>query len=144
MRWYCYLRKGIVYTPITVRMEPRAGYLEIEPVAIIPVSDTSGLRQAFQRVIAHGNPSMPQPGRANFPKPFLHKIAGARSMAAFERETLTWGVHCGDEAPQILGYRRRSDGKGWEEDPDQIVALPPGSSVDDVCDRMIAILQAAA
>jgi hypothetical protein len=41
-----------------------------------------------------------------------------------------------------LGYRRHPD--GWHEDPEQKVDLPPGTTVDDVIDRMIAILQEAA
>lgn len=44
---------------------------------------------------------------------------------------------------RIKGYRRRAD-RGWEEDPENVVMLPPGSGADDACDRMIAILQEAA
>jgi hypothetical protein len=32
----------------------------------------------------------------------------------------------------------------WRDDPDQIVTFPPGTSVDEVIDRMVAILQDAA
>jgi len=28
----------------------------------------------------------------------------------------------------------------WRDDPDQLVNFPPGASVDEVVDRMIAIL----
>jgi hypothetical protein len=41
-----------------------------------------------------------------------------------------------------MGYRRHPD--GWREDPEQKIDLPVRSTVDDVIDRMIAILQEAA
>jgi hypothetical protein len=31
----------------------------------------------------------------------------------------------------------------WRDDPEQTIAFPPGATVDDVVERMIAILQAA-
>jgi hypothetical protein len=44
---------------------------------------------------------------------------------------------------QIVGYRTHSEGR-WEEDPEQRMAFPPRSSLDEVIDYMIAILQDAA
>ena len=41
---------------------------------------------------------------------------------------------------QIVGYRKHRKGY-WEDDPNQKIELPSGSTVDDVIVRMIAILQ---
>ena len=44
---------------------------------------------------------------------------------------------------QIGGYRDHPDGY-WAPDPEKKVDFPPGSRVEVVIDRMIAILQDAA
>jgi len=46
-------------------------------------------------------------------------------------------------AYQILGYRKHPR-KYWEEDPNQKIQFPAATPIDDVVDRMIAILQDAA
>jgi hypothetical protein len=56
---------------------------------------------------------------------------------------MTWNIVEEDGSYQIIGNRMHSGGY-WEEDPDQKVQFPPGTSVDQVIERMIAILQSAA
>jgi hypothetical protein len=48
-----------------------------------------------------------------------------------------------DGAYQILGYRKHPKGY-WEEDQSQKIQFPQQATIDDVVDRMIAILQEAA
>jgi hypothetical protein len=43
---------------------------------------------------------------------------------------------------QIIGRRRTPD--GWVEDPDQTIDFPPGTTLDQAIDRMVAILQQTA
>lgn len=137
-----YLRKGIVYLPTFAKVDA-GGYMEIDPMATVPVSHTSELRNALHEAIARGNPIIPSPTRASYPEPAILKHAGVKSFAAFARGALPWMIQDKDGTHQIIGQRIARTG-GWEDDPDQIVTLPPGSSVDDVIERMIEVLQAAA
>lgn len=135
---HCYLRKGIVYLPTVARAEPRAGYMDIDPVAVAPVSDTAGLRRALHDTVARGNPSGPSPAPGRHP--VLLKYAGVSTFGAFARGTTVWSIKQRDGSYEIVGYRKLPD-KGWEENPDRKIPFAPGSGVDEVCERMIAILQ---
>jgi hypothetical protein len=135
-----YLRKGTVFVPTLGKMDG-GPYRDIEPVDVVPVSDTEGLRQALHATIARGNPSIgpyPRP----YPPPVVLKHAGLRSWHAFARGTRPWSIRERDGSYQIIGRRDHPD--GWVEDPDQTIHFPAGTTLDDVIDRMIAILQTAA
>ena len=59
------------------------------------------------------------------------------------RGTSPWSIYEKDGNYQIEGYR--TDRKGyWEEDPNNVIKFPPGTPLDAVIDRMVAILQDAA
>ncbi len=142
MQYHCILKNGIVYVPTVAKAE--AGYyMDIEPVAVVPVSNTEGLHRAFRDTISKGNAVVPTPTRANHPPPVLLKYAGVRSWAAFQRGASTWNIKEKDGNYQIAGYRTHHKGY-WEEDPDQKIELPSESKVDDVIARMISILQQTA
>jgi hypothetical protein len=140
MLYKCYLRKSIVYVPTVGR---RGGaYTDIEPVAVVPVTDPANLRHAFLDVIARGNVSVPLI-KGTWPPPVVLKYAGVKSWAEFAREASTWNIAEKQDVYQISGYRMHPQGY-WVEDADQITKFPPSTSVDVVIDRMIAILQEAA
>jgi hypothetical protein len=67
--------------------------------------------------------------------------AGVKSWSAFERGLQVWDLNESDGIFQIAGNTRGP--QGWVEDRDQAINFPPGTSVDSVIDRMIAILQDA-
>jgi hypothetical protein len=71
------------------------------------------------------------------------KYAGVKTWSAFARGTAPWSINEKDGAYQIVGYRARPEGY-WVEDPDRKIELAPGSTAEDVIERMIAILQDAA
>jgi hypothetical protein len=51
MLYTCYLRDGIVYVPAVGK---RGGvYVTMEPVAVVPVADSEGVRRAFAEVIGN-------------------------------------------------------------------------------------------
>src|SRR6185437_116943 len=142
MYWSLYLRRHIVFVPTTGKLDSPV-YREMEPVDVIPLSNTDGVRRALLSAITRGNPSAPAYTSGNFPPPFLLKYAGVKNWSAFERGASTWGIEQTDGIYQIVGYRRSTKGY-WEPDPDQKIPFPSGTSVDAVIDRMIAILQEAA
>ena len=140
MRCHLYLRKGKVFIPTFGRV-PGGPYRDIEPVAVVEVSDTQGLRRAFRETIARGNPPVGPYPRPN-PPPVVVKHAGVKSWGAFARGASPWVIEERDGKYQIVGHRREPN--NWAEDPEQTVDFPTGTTLDQVLDRMIKILQEAA
>jgi hypothetical protein len=115
----------------------------MEPVEVVPLTNTEGVRRALLSAIARGNPPAPRYSPGNFPPPAVLKYAGVKTWSAFARGTLTWRIEENSGIYQIEGYRRNQKGY-WEQDPDQKIVFPPQTTVDTVVDCMIAILQDAA
>jgi hypothetical protein len=141
MECSCYLRNGVVYIP-TEGMVDIGFYREIEPVAVVPVANTSALHQAFADTMMRGNPKVPVIRGREFPPPVVLKYAGVKSWRAFARGTSSWTLGERNGFFRIQGYRK--DGGGWVPDQNAIESFPLGTSTDQVIDRMIAILQEAA
>ena len=108
---------------------------------MVEVSDTEGLRRAFRETIARGNPPIGPYPRSN-PPPVVVKYARVKSWGAFARGALPWSIEEENGIFQIIGRRRTLD--GWVEDPEQTIKFPVGTTLDQVIDRMIAILREAA
>ena len=140
MLCHLYLRKGKVFIP-TFGHFPGGPYRDIEPVAVVEVSDSEDLRRAFRETIARGNPPVGPYPRPN-PPPVVVKHAGVKSWGAFARGASPWVIEERDGKYQIVGHRREPN--NWAEDPEQTVDFPTGTTLDQVLDRMIKILQEAA
>jgi hypothetical protein len=138
---YCqlYLRKGKVLIPTFGRVD-KGLYRDIEPVAVVDVSDTGALRQAFHETIARGNPPTPYyPRGGPYPQPVVVKHAGVKSWSAFARGASPWNIKESDGIYQIVGHLKGPS--GWVEDHERRIEFPPGTTLDQVIDRMIVILQ---
>ena len=141
MVFLCWLRKGSFYMPVLAKTV--AGfYRGIDPVSVVPVSQTTEMHRAIAETIARGNPIIPTPSPKEADLPSLLKHAGVKTWAAFDRDALSWKIREEDGIYQIVGQR---DGKygGTVDDPDQTITFPSGARLDDVIDRMVAILQEA-
>jgi hypothetical protein len=141
MDWHVYLRGNVVFVPTTGALDIGV-YREIEPVAVVPLSNTDGVRLALKETVARGNPPA-QYSPGNFPPPVLLKYAGVKTWSAFARGTLTWTIEQTESHYQIVGYQKSAKGY-WERDPNQTIAFPAATSADDVIDRLIEIMQNAA
>lgn len=141
MLYNCFLKDGIVYVPTVVKMQTGV-YSDEEPVAVVSAADSQGLRHAFLDTIGRGNAVVPNPPKDKWPPPVLLKYTGAKNWSAFKRGASTWSIKEKNENYQLIGYRTHRDGY-WQEDLDQKINFPPGTAVDDVIDRMIAIIQEA-
>jgi len=139
MLYYFYLRKGVVYIP-TPGMVEKGFYRDIEPVTVVPVSNTGALRQALRDTIARGNPIVPRLPRAQWPPPVTLKHAGVKTWGAFERGMSYWAIKEDNGVFRIVGHWK-NDTKLWVEDPDKIETFAPGTTADEVIDRMITVLQ---
>jgi hypothetical protein len=140
MLFHAYLRRNVVYVP-TVAKRDTAVYTDIEPVAVVSVAHSKALRRALLDAIARKNATIPVP-KGKWPAPVLLKYAGVKSWSAFARDASLWSIEDDGGKYLIVGYRTHPKGY-WEQDPDQKTVFPPGSTVDDVIERMIAILQDA-
>jgi len=141
MDWHVYLKGNVVFVPTTGAID-NGVYREIEPVAVVPLSNTESVRRALQATIARGNPPA-QYSAGNFPPPVLLKYAGVKTWSAFARGTRTWSVEHTEGLYQIVGYRKNAKSY-WERDPDRKTEFPPGTESDTVIERMIAIMEEAA
>lgn len=139
MDWHVYLRDDVVFVPTTGALD-KGVYREIEPVAAVPLSNTEGVRCALQETIARGNPPA-QYSAGSFPPPVLLKYAGVKTWSAFARGALTWSIEQAEGLYQIVGYRKNAKGY-WERDPNQKIAFPPATPVDDAITRLIEIMRA--
>ena len=137
----CYLRDGVVYVPTVGK---RGGaYTDIEPVAVVPVTNADGLRRALLDAIARRNPAVPlQKGK--WPPPVVLKYAGVKTWSVFAKRASTWNIEEKKNGNyRIVGYRKHADGY-WVEDHDREIEFSQGTTIEAVVDRMIAILQQAA
>ena len=137
-----YLRNGTVYLPTMGRMD-KGFYRGVEPVAVVHASNIEEVRQSLQATIARGNPMVPMLRRGEWPLPVLQKYAGVKSWSAFERGMLYWSIEEKDGVFRISGQSKQPDGM-WRNDPEQTIIFPAESTIDDVIDRMISIMQDAA
>jgi hypothetical protein len=140
----CTLKDNIVYLPTVAKTE--AGfYMSREPVDVVPAANTDGLRRAINDVLARGNAIIPTPKRNAYPPPVLPKYAGLKSWSAFMRGASEWKIAEKNGNYQITPYRKDpKGGQSWVADTDRRITFPPGTPVNKVVDRMIAILQDAA
>ena len=142
MNCHIYLRKGTVFLPTMGKMD-EGFYRGVEPVTAVAASDAAGVRRALQTTMARGNPTVPMLRRGTIPPPVLLKHAGLKSWSQFEKGMRFWTIKERSGTFRIAGQRRELNG-GWKEDPEQTIDFGSGASLDEVIDRMIAILQEAA
>jgi hypothetical protein len=140
----CYLRDGIVYVPTMARRKSEPIYTTIEPVSVVPVISPEDVRRALLETIARKNVIIPDPDpKALRAPPLILKYAGVKSWSAFFRNASMWGITEDDGVYKILNYRKHPKGH-YQQDPAQEIQFPAGTTVNDVVDRTIAILQEAA
>jgi hypothetical protein len=141
---YChvYLRNGIVYLPTMGKMG-EGFYRGVEPVAVVPAANIEELRQTLLALAARGNPSVPMLRRSEHPPAVLLKYARVKTWSAFDRSASLWSISEKDGSYEIHGYKTHPSGRGSVRDPNQKTTFPQGSTVGQVIDRMIRILQDA-
>lgn len=142
MNCHIYLRNGIVYLPTMGKMD-KGFYRGVEPVAVVPASNTEALRHALAETVARGNPRVPMLRRSEWGPPVLLKYAGVKSWSTFERDMLLWDIKEDAGCFRIESNSKRPDGM-WKEDPEQTIKFAPGTDLESVVDRMVAIVQEAA
>jgi hypothetical protein len=82
--WMLTIRKDQAFIP-TIAQTEAGFYKEIDPVAVVDVSDRKAVEDAMLRAIARGNPTVPTPTRDNFPEDVPLKCARVKSLSTFEK-----------------------------------------------------------
>lgn len=140
-----YLKKDVVIIPTMGRV-PEGFHLAVEPIAVVPVSDSDRLRHALVEAVARENPSVPSSRNREEGKrrrAIFHKYAKVRSAPELQRSTRSWSIEEENGRYQIVGTKEAPYG-GKRADPEQKEMFAAGTTVDAVVNRMIAILQSAA
>jgi hypothetical protein len=137
-----FVRKGMVYRPMWAK-DTNGVYHAIEPVAVVPVTDTEGLRRLFRDGMAFGHPIVPAiPWQEQMKRPpVVLKYAGVKNRSTFQRDTFGVDINDMDGTYKVVMERRRRHRQGWEPDPDHTFILPPGSTLEDAIERAIQLVQ---
>lgn len=142
MMFKCYLKKDMVYVPTVVRLQSPV-YMDVEPVAVVSVEDSAGLRKAFFDVIARKNDSANPTTDDIQGRPIILKYTRDKSWSAFQRGASNWHIKINDGSYQIVPYSTHQKGY-WTPDLAHRIDFPSQATVQDVINRMIGILQQAA
>jgi hypothetical protein len=130
-----------VYVPTVARTE--AGfYRTIEPVAVVKLSDSQGLMNVLKAMLHKGNPVIPTPKPAGRATSVILKYSPIKSLSKFDKEASYWQVYEKEGIYEFGPLKRRAD-RGWEEDPERIRKMPPGTTLDDLVDQVVKSVQAS-
>jgi hypothetical protein len=132
---------GLVYIPTIGKVEG-GPFRYIDPVAVVPISEISVLRRAFQDVIAHGNPPIPNLRREDHAESVVARAAGVKTYAAFASSAMSWTIEYEGDVFRIKGQKKLPR-RGWVDDPDHIIALPNGTDQKGMIEELIRIIQEA-
>jgi hypothetical protein len=141
------LYNGTIYIPTSHIVERDGFFFEGAPLDSVPVEQTERLRQAILTATERGNPLISRDqarvlihGKGS---PLL-KATGARSWNALDRQTEgLWSLR-GKNAVYEIRVNQPMEPRGWHEDKTKRVEFPPDTPVEDVIDRLIAMIQECA
>jgi hypothetical protein len=91
-------------------------------------------------MLERGNPIVPSFSSGDGSELVILKYAKLKRFSAFARDAVTWIIEEENGIHKIIGQKKKPNG-GWVDDPEQTFILPPGSTAEDLCDRLIAIIQ---
>jgi len=140
------LYKGIVYVPTSHRVEGRGFHVTKAPVTSAPVEQTENLRQAILAALARGNPPISlnetRATLSDSKNSAILRATQAKSWYVLDRQTKgLWGLVEKDGLYQIR-VDQPTEIRGWHEDKSKRIQFPPGTAIEDVIDRLIAMIQA--
>lgn len=140
------LYKGVAHIPTSYAIE-KGFYFEHTPLQSVPVEQTDRLHQAILTTIERGNPPISRDkvrALSGSKNPPMLAATGARSWYALDRQMNgSWSIVEKDGLYQIR-VNQPMDSHGWHEDEAKRVQFPPGTPVEDVITRLIAMIQECA
>ena len=138
------LHKDVVHIPTSYRVASDGFSYEHTPLESVPVEQTERLYQTILAAVGRGNPPMSRDEFGNLSTskttPML-MATGARSWHALDREMKgSWSITDRNGFYEIR-VDQPMQPRGWHEDKAQRIEFPPGTPVEDVITRLIAMIQ---
>lgn len=134
--WHVYVYGDKAYLPIVAQTE--AGfYLDVPPVVVIEALDPSAMTRELVQCVSRGNPKVPTPSRAQFPKPVVLAASGVKTWSAFEKKAICWTITRNGAVYEIQVTGRDAWGK-WIDDPSQTESVPVALGLEEVAARLVA------
>jgi hypothetical protein len=134
--WHAYVRDELVIIPTVSRTT--AGYfLDTEPVSVSSLRTPDEFARALDVAIAAGNPSVPTPTRAAFPKPVVLPYARVRSWKALERAAKCFSVLRVGAEFELSVTGRGEDGQ-WIDSPADTSRIPVSAGPSAIVERIIS------
>jgi len=132
--WHVYVRKGTAFVPNVA--QTTAGYfMDVEPVRTSKLDDVPSLAIIIEQAMASGNPQVPTPSRAEFPKPVILKPAGVKNWNAFVEKGACFTIFRSEAEVEICETGRNDDGE-WIDVPSLTQRIPAGSSATEIAKRI--------
>lgn len=139
--WLVFYANSSVLIPTQAKTTDGVGKV-IEPMAVVDVQNTHGLRQVMLQVIGKGNPVIPHPSQEEMSKVgILHRKLGFKSHKTFNQKATIWHIGLGDGIYSIEFSKIATNGRGFDPDPTKEIIFPAGTPVDSVVDKLIEIIQ---
>jgi hypothetical protein len=113
------LYQGVVYIPTSHRVERDGFLLQKSPVECAPVAQSERLREAI-------------------------RATHARSWDTLDRQTKGLWSLVEKNGLYEIRVDQPMEARGWREDETKRVRFPPGTAVENVIDRLIAMIQECA
>ena len=138
------LCKGIVHIPTSYVVERGGPFFEGAPLESVPIEETRRLRLALLAAMDRGNAPISRAEVAAFRtanmRPML-AATGARSWYDLDKRMEgSWSLVEKDGVYQIRVDQPMKP-RGWHEDKTKRAEFAPGTPVEDVIDRAIAMIQ---
>jgi hypothetical protein len=132
--WHVYVRKGTAFVPNVAQTE--AGFfLDVEPVRVTKLDDLQSLALAIEQAMVAGNPRVPTPTRAAFPKPVILKPAGTKNWNTFVERGACFTIFRCDAELELHETARNDDGE-WVDASSLSQKLPANSLAVDIAKRI--------
>jgi hypothetical protein len=133
--WLLLIYKGRAFIPTMAQTE--AGFkMGIEPVEVVDVNERDLVEQAVIRAVNRGNPKIPTPAPGSFPKDPILKYAKVKSIAVFDRSSISWKLSRSGGTYEIVPYRLGNDGKTYE-DRQRAEAVAGDVGIESVVHRLV-------
>jgi len=141
------LHNGVVHIPTSYLVERKGFFFENSPLGSVPVEQTERLRQAILTAMGRGNPPISLSkfkSLSGSKNSVLLRATGARSWYDLDRQIKgLWSMAEKDGVYKIR-VKQPMETHGWHEDKTKRVEFPPGTPVDEVIERLIAMIQECA
>lgn len=134
----CYLRDGIVYIVSQAKIVT-GGYLSVDPVAVVRLSDNVELASVLSRMMRRPVPTVPLPSSSVDRVHPVLKHTPFKTLNSFKRRAILWTITKSGDVYLIDGWKKYSKG-GYSYDNSRSERLPEGTELDVAVQRLIDLL----